>query len=111
MMAEGDSPSEFHADPRGTWKTRATALDDWLDETGAPPPDLVKIDVEGSDDAVLRGGARTLATCRPWIQLSVHGQRQRGECARLLVGWGYRLSSLERDTPLEVSSEWRADPT
>ena len=110
-MAEGDSPSEFHADPCGTWTVRATTLDDWLADRRTAPPDAVKIDVEGSDDAVLRGGARTLAVCRPWIQLSVHGERQRGECARLLGAWGYRLSSLERNTPFEVSSEWRADPT
>ena len=110
LMAEGDSPSEFHADSRGTWMVRAIALDDWLAERGGPPPDLVKIDVEGSDDAVLRGGARTWAVHRPGIHLSLHGERQRQECARLLTSWGYRLSSLEPDKPLDASNEWRADP-
>jgi FkbM family methyltransferase len=110
LMAEGDSPSEFHADPHGTWEVRAVALDEWLAESGASPPDLVKIDVEGSDDAVLRGGAQTLAVHRPWIHLAVHGDRQRRECARLLTGWGYRLGSLEYDKSLDASSEWFAEP-
>jgi FkbM family methyltransferase len=110
-MAEGDTPSEFHAAPRGAWTMPATALDDWLAEHRASPPDAIKIDVEGSDDAVLRGGASTLAAHRPWIHLSVHGERQRRECARLLGGWGYRLSSLDPGQPLDVSNEWYAEPT
>ena len=109
-MAEGDTPSEFHADPRGTWRVGAITLDEWFAERRTPPPDAVKIDVEGSDDAVLRGGARTWRAHRPWIQLSLHGERQRRECARLLTGWGYRLSAIERDRPLDDSREWRAEP-
>jgi FkbM family methyltransferase len=109
-MSEGDSPSEFHADPLGVWEVRAVALDDWFAESGAPPPDLVKIDVEGSDDAVLRGGARTFGAYRPWIHLALHGERQRRECAGLLTAWGYRLGSIERGLGPAESSEWLAEP-
>jgi FkbM family methyltransferase len=38
-----------------------------LDDLDLPPPDLVKIDVEGHEGAVLRGGARRLARHRPII--------------------------------------------
>jgi FkbM family methyltransferase len=109
-MAEGDSPSEFHADPAGHWQVPAVTLDDWLAAAASPSPDLVKIDVEGSDDAVLRGGALTFAAYRPPIYLALHGERQRRECAALLGDWGYRVTSLERGMGPEESSEWLAEP-
>jgi FkbM family methyltransferase len=109
-MAEGDSPSEFHADGGGSIEVKAVTLDDWLAESGAPPPDLVKIDVEGSDDAVLRGGARTFATYRPSIYLALHGERQRRACGELLASWGYEVTSLQPGLGPDRSSEWRAEP-
>jgi len=110
QMAEGDSPSEFHVDPRGDITVPAIALDDWRAETGSPPPDLVKIDVEGAEDAVLHGGARTFSEYRPPIYLALHGERQRQECGVLLSHWGYRVVSLEYGRDPDVSSEWLAEP-
>lgn len=109
-MAEGDSPSEFHADAGGSFEVEAVTLDDWLAERGAPPPDVVKIDVEGSDDAVLRGGARSFAKYRPSIYLALHGERQRRACGELLASWGYRVTSLEPGLGPDLSSEWLAEP-
>ncbi|HTC23004.1 MAG TPA: FkbM family methyltransferase [Gemmatimonadales bacterium] len=109
-MAEGDSPSEFHADPAGRWLVPAVTLDEWLAASGSPSPDLVKIDVEGSDDAVLRGGARTFAAYRPPIYLALHGEHQRRECATLLASLGYRVTFLEHGMGPEESSEWLAEP-
>jgi FkbM family methyltransferase len=109
-MTEGASPSEFHADPAGRWEIRATTLDGWLSESGAPPPDVVKIDVEGSDDAVLRGGADAFAKYRPLIYLALHGERQRRESALLLADWNYRIVSLEPGLHADVGSEWLAEP-
>ena len=109
-MAEGDSPSEFHADAGGSVEVRAVTLDDWLSESGAPPPDVVKIDVEGSDDAVLRGGARSFAKYRPSIYLALHGERQRRACRDLLASWGYVVTSLEPGLVPDLSSEWLAEP-
>jgi FkbM family methyltransferase len=109
-MEEGDSPSEFHADPGGGWTVRAITLDEWLSESGALPPDVVKIDVEGSDDAVLRGGAGSFGKYRPSIFLALHGESQRRACAQLLGAWGYEVRSLEPGLGPEACSEWLAEP-
>ena len=109
-MAEGDSPSEFHADPGGGWEVRAVTLNAWLLESGSPPPDVVKIDVEGSDDAVLRGGARSFAKHRPPIFLAIHGEPQHRACVQLLAAWGYAIRSLEPGLGPDASSELLAEP-
>jgi len=42
---------------------------------GGPPPDVIKIDVEGGEGEVLRGGARLFATQRPIVIAEVHHER------------------------------------
>lgn len=110
-MAEGDSPSEFHVDPLGDIDVSVIALDDWRGESGSSSPDLVKIDVEGAEAEVLRGGAGTFSKYRPPIQIELHGKTQREECGALLSGWGYRLVSLDPLYDLELSDAWIAEPS
>lgn len=109
-MAAGDSPSEFHVAPEGAWAIRAVTLDGWRTESASRAPDLVKIDVEGAEGAVLRGGARLFAELRPTVYLALHGEDQRRECRQLLDRWGYRTTSLERGQTPETSCEWLAEP-
>lgn len=109
-MAEGDSPSEFHAHAHGTCEVRAITLDDWTSTTEKRLPHVVKIDVEGSEAAVLRGGTHTFTASRPLIYLALHGERQRRTCYELLTQWGYQVTSLEPGQPLDLSDEWLAEP-
>ena len=44
-----------------------------LDDLDVPPPDIMKIDVEGSEVALLRGAARTISKHRPVIVIEVSG--------------------------------------
>lgn len=107
-MSEGDSPSEFHADPAGRWRIPAIGLDDWRRETGAKPPRLVKIDVEGAEGEVLAGGAETFSAARPTFFLALHSEKARDICGSFLASWGYRISSLD-GVPPERSVEWLAE--
>jgi methyltransferase FkbM-like protein len=67
----------------------AVALDDLVDEL--PAPDVLKIDVDGGEVAVLYGGRRTLATHRPAVIVEVHSPDLERDCAELLVGAGYEV--------------------
>jgi FkbM family methyltransferase len=51
-----------------------TTLDDFV-AGGGPVPQLIKIDVEGAEYEVLRGGARLFAKQRPFLIVEVHHQQ------------------------------------
>ena len=60
----------------------AIALDDFI-AAGAPSPQLIKIDVEGGEYEVLRGGDRLFALQRPFLIVEVHHQ----QAADLITEW------------------------
>lgn len=68
-----------------------SADDEAADADEVPPPDAVKIDVEGREDAVLRGAAATLAVHRPLLVVEVHGAEAAEDAAESesgdLRGW------------------------
>ena len=52
----------------------AVTLDDFV-AAGAPPPHLIKIDVEGGECEVLRGATNLFRTRRPFLIVEVHHQQ------------------------------------
>lgn len=60
----------------------AMTLDDFL-SAGGPPPQLIKIDVEGGEYEVLRGGESLFTTQRPLLIVEVHGP----QAERQISGW------------------------
>ncbi|MDX2194673.1 MAG: FkbM family methyltransferase [Gemmatimonadales bacterium] len=77
-----------------------------LDDDGGPA-DLIKIDVEGADDAVLRGATRLLATQRP-VLLVEDGARPVIRAPLEAIGYracrvrGTALEALGAEAPLNV---------
>jgi FkbM family methyltransferase len=74
----------------GTVNVRTSRLDD-LD---LEPPDVMKIDTEGTELQILNGGERTIARARPFIvfENSLEGQRWEAlEVLLVLEQRGYRL--------------------
>ena len=63
-------------------------------------PDIVKIDAEGYEGRVLKGGAKTFAAHRPFVLLELHQDKKirfgakRPEVVKLLFDLGLLCSSL-----------------
>lgn len=82
-------------------------LDDFVEQTG-DHPDLIKIDVETHERAVLDGARSTIETCRPIIIVEVLHRRGRDhgeEITEFLDGLGYRgveLSESPAWVPLDT---------
>lgn len=72
-----------------------------LDGLGLPAPDLVKIDVEGSEVAVLEGALRTLQEDRPVVVIELHETND--EVCELLEPLGYVLENLDGPQPVRTA--------
>lgn len=77
--------------PAGTVPVRTNTIDEEL--RSVPIPDLVKIDVEGWENAVLAGATRLLEGHRPVLIVEVLTPERRRVVERRLVG--YRTSMLD----------------
>ena len=59
-----------------------------------PPPDFIKLDVEGAEVDFLNGAQQLIFNHRPRILLSAHGYKKRDECIRWLQQYGYAFDHL-----------------
>ena len=81
-----------------------TTLDSWLAQTSQPPPNLVKIDVEGAELGVLRGMGEILRANRPTLIIELHGTRT--EVVDFLDAAGYRHAPIEVGGPTSEAPPW-----
>jgi FkbM family methyltransferase len=72
---------------------------DWLLEQG-PAPNVVKIDVEGAELSVLKGGLRVIAEARPVILCEV--RQAKDVVTGLLIDHGYTLYDWDSPTRSKV---------
>jgi FkbM family methyltransferase len=70
-------------------------LDSFVEQHPEAAPDLLKVDIEGGESALLVGGARFLARNTPPIVLSLHGTDQQRRCGQLLESFGYSAFRLD----------------
>ena len=81
-------------------------LDTYVRDQKLPVPDLVKIDVEGHDMAVLRGMRRVLSDNRPmiWLEGGSRDEQGRSESIAYLNALGYTAWNLEQTREIQVDA-------
>ncbi|HAO98929.1 MAG TPA: hypothetical protein DCQ83_02670 [Fibrobacteres bacterium] len=100
---EGAHSSMGRLDSTGDIHVFATTLREFITREQLFP-EVIKIDVEGAEAEVLRGGLEFLRERKPALLLSVHGTVCRNECLELLKGLGY-----SRIQPLDMRGSDDAD--
>jgi len=98
MERGSDAPPDPSA---GAVRVRVVSVDETVEAGAAPPPTLVKIDVEGAELDVVSGMARTLRTHRPTLLVEMHGKNR--EFAALLARHGYAGRCIECTDPVEIA--------
>ncbi len=75
----------------------AVALDDFAHVQGHPGPDLIKVDVEGTEADVLAGAASLLSRPRPTILCEVHSQEAAEATLSILQTAGYCVRDVDNE--------------
>jgi FkbM family methyltransferase len=81
----------------GRTQVKTATIDELVGSGEIAAPDVMKIDVEGAEAAVIRGGKEVIRLRRPILLVEVHHILQMLEVCQLLIGWGYRLEVLDRE--------------
>jgi len=92
-FAPGRTNCEGKIDPDGLFRFRCVKLDTFCD--GHAAPDVLKIDVEGAELDVLKGGTRMFSAKHPAIFLATHSEVLDRECRAFLAAFGYRIRDLD----------------
>ncbi len=109
----GGAPSEGRRNLRLaplTDQVLCRRLDTVVREEKLPPPDVIKIDVEGAEALLLRGAAGTLSERGPRLVVELHGAAVAREVLELLHAWGYTCAGKVGEH-LHPSGYGRIDPS
>jgi FkbM family methyltransferase len=113
MIAKRGRAGNFLKESGGSTQTNGVAENelvmtvtlDWLFER-YPPPSVLKIDVEGGEEKVLKGATKMLATVQPRIFVEVY-PCSKFKVTEILKGYGYKLYDAgidpERREPLDFA--------
>jgi FkbM family methyltransferase len=86
-------------------------LDDFVFRQGKPPPDFVKMDIEGGEVLALPGMMRVIQEIAPLLFLELHGPESSRQAWSILVSQGYKIYRMHPGYP-EVKSvlelDWKA---
>jgi FkbM family methyltransferase len=105
----GGHPKQGHlvdagADAGRVLRVAVTTLDAEI-AAGLPPPDFVKVDVEGAEADVLDGYAATIARSYPTLAIDLHAPEQDRRVGRFLGAAGYRVYRLRGDRAAELTGQ------
>jgi FkbM family methyltransferase len=79
-------------------KVQCVTIDD-LVENGLPAPDFIKIDVEGAEEMVLKGGCKILNEKKPVLMIEIHSNEIGKACLELLKNIYANITVFETGLP------------
>jgi FkbM family methyltransferase len=79
-------------------EVEVTTIDHLVDEGAVPPPDMIKVDIEGAEIEMLAGAERTLSQRHPVLLIESHGRWS--ELEPLLKAHRYRYHVVEENGDL-----------
>ena len=99
-----------HLSEDGTADVKVVTLDSLVNNGLLPPPNVMKVDIEGAEVAMLKGSESVLTSARPLIFLSTHAFAGSKEpCCQFLTERGYDLEPLNGSS-LADASDFLATP-
>lgn len=99
----GAHPSMAQLLRHGALTVQTGMIDSLVREMQVPPPDVIKMDIEGAEARAIKGGWETLARHHPLLFLSTHGEEIHRESCSLLRELGYELEALDGGAPDRAS--------
>jgi FkbM family methyltransferase len=87
------------------------SLDEFVYGQGNPPPQVVKMDIEGGEVMALPGMRRVLAEARPLMLMELHGPESARTAWETLTAAGYEIHWMRHGFPVVPSLEamgWKA---
>ncbi len=87
-----------------TVDVESCTLDSFVFERGNSFPQLIKIDVEGAEESVLKGALKTLEVYKPTLVVEIHGPQNALKIWKLLQGTGYSCYHLARGSRQQTAS-------
>ncbi len=90
---------------RSDIKVNTVSLDDLASKGEIPPPDYIKIDVEGTEMLVLSGAKQILTDFSPTIFLATHGVEMHQQCCEFLNNLGYDLKPINKKKSTKETDE------
>jgi FkbM family methyltransferase len=88
-----------HALERARQRVSVVAIDELVEGGEIPVPDVIKIDVEGSEIEVLKGMSNLLSQRRPIIIAEMHDKN--AEFCRVMAEYRYDTTNLDGPEPVE----------
>ena len=76
---------------RGNQQVHVETIDSLVISARCRPPTFIKMDVQGAETEVLRGGVQTLQSNPMVLQVATHGDQIHGNCLSILKGYGFRV--------------------
>ena len=70
---------------------------DWFVETSGIVPDVIKVDIEGAEHLLLRGGLKTLQKNKPILYIELHSEFCALQCTLLLQNLGYQIFVIKEE--------------